>query len=272
MALHMLAGGTSRAGPTYHVEAATRRSRLQHSQSSSGSGSSSQAAERTQQVDMRPLAERLKGKVDVLPPALLKRFIAHVKRTVNPVLSEGARKVIQEFYVRLRARYVSEDSVPITTRQLEALIRLTQARARIELRAEATAHDAIDAVEIVKESMVDVAVNDDNQLDFARSASGMSQTKASKVFVQQLHRTAEQRGDAVFSRAELRDIADQLGVQVPDFGAFVDSLNLQGVLLKRSAGLFKLLGAKTSGRRSTLGARGRGSGAPSASAAGFRPY
>ena len=42
------------------------------------------------------------------------------------------------------------DSCPITTRQLESLIRLTEARARLELREEATKEDAEDVVEIVR--------------------------------------------------------------------------------------------------------------------------
>ena len=44
-------------------------------------------------------------------------------------------------------------------RQLESLIRLTEARAKLELREEATESDAIDVVEIMRASMVDTAAD-----------------------------------------------------------------------------------------------------------------
>lgn len=48
------------------------------------------------------------------------------------------------------------DSTPITTRQLESLIRLTESRARLELREVATKEDAEDVIEIMKYRSVGV--------------------------------------------------------------------------------------------------------------------
>jgi hypothetical protein len=45
---------------------------------------------------------------------------------------------LPRFYTLLRKRNHTMDSTPITTRQLEALVRLTQARAKMELRELAT--------------------------------------------------------------------------------------------------------------------------------------
>ena len=55
------------------------------------------------------------------------------------------------------SRFHTSDCTPITMRQLESLIRLTEARAKLELREEATEGDAIDVVEIMRASMVDTA-------------------------------------------------------------------------------------------------------------------
>ena len=57
---------------------------------------------------------------------------------------------MKSFYLDLRKRHHSKDSTPITTRQLESLIRLTEARARLELREVSTAKDAEEVVEIMK--------------------------------------------------------------------------------------------------------------------------
>lgn len=58
--------------------------------------------------------------------------------------------LLKEFYLELRKQHQTQDSTPITTRQLESLIRLTEARARLELREVATKEDAGDVIEIMK--------------------------------------------------------------------------------------------------------------------------
>lgn len=77
----------------------------------------------------------------------------------------------------MRKQRQSTDSTPITTRQLESLIRLTEARARLELREDALAQDARDVVQVMKFSMNDTFSDQYGMLDFDRSqhGSGMSQ-------------------------------------------------------------------------------------------------
>jgi DNA helicase MCM8 len=45
-------------------------------------------------------------------------------------------------------------------RQLESLIRLTEARAKLELREEATADDARDVIEIMEQSICDAMLDE----------------------------------------------------------------------------------------------------------------
>lgn len=58
-------------------------------------------------------------------------------------MSKQAAEILQKFYLKLRDHATSADSTPITARQLESLVRLTQARARLDLREEITAQDAM---------------------------------------------------------------------------------------------------------------------------------
>jgi DNA helicase MCM8 len=51
--------------------------------------------------------------------------------------------VLQQFYLSLRQKHKGIDGAPITTRQLESLIRLAEARAKMELREEVTEQDAL---------------------------------------------------------------------------------------------------------------------------------
>ena len=58
-------------------------------------------------------------------------------------MTRQAAKILQEFYLKLRDRNMSADGTPITARKLESLVRLAEARARIELREEITVQDAM---------------------------------------------------------------------------------------------------------------------------------
>eukprot|EP00897_Mesotaenium_endlicherianum_P006340 jgi/Mesen1/5734/ME000029S05042 len=97
----------------------------------------------------RPLTQRLKLDKDAdagfeaLPPGLLRKYIAYARQHVVPRLSQEAREVMQKFYLQLREHSNAADGTPITARQLESLVRLAEARARLELRTEITRQDAL---------------------------------------------------------------------------------------------------------------------------------
>ena len=58
-------------------------------------------------------------------------------------MSKPAADILQKFYLRLRDQNTSADGTPITARQLESLVRLAEARARVDLREEITVQDAM---------------------------------------------------------------------------------------------------------------------------------
>lgn len=81
-----------------------------------------------------------------VPSALLHKYIVYARRHVHPRLTRDAACVLQTFYLTLRERASGADSTPITARQLESMVRLAEARARIELREDVTREDAEDVV------------------------------------------------------------------------------------------------------------------------------
>jgi hypothetical protein len=71
-----------------------------------------------------------------VPVELMRRYIEYAKKYVHPTLSPAAAKVLQRLYLTMRAEASERQSIPVTTRHLESLIRLAQARARVDLREE----------------------------------------------------------------------------------------------------------------------------------------
>ncbi|KAJ3058227.1 DNA replication licensing factor mcm8, partial [Quaeritorhiza haematococci] len=111
--------------------------------------------------DGRTLAERLKvGQdevIDPIPPSLLRKYVAYAKRWSQP--------------------YRSVDAIPITTRQLESLIRLSEARARAEMKDEVTPEHARDVIEIMKHSLWESYQDEMGQVDFSRSQHGTGMSR-----------------------------------------------------------------------------------------------
>jgi replicative DNA helicase Mcm len=84
--------------------------------------------------------------LEIVSRDLIRKYIAHAKRNVHPILTEDARKHIIDFYVETRRTGGEQaDSVAITARSIEGLYRLTQASARIRLSEKATLDDAMRA-------------------------------------------------------------------------------------------------------------------------------
>lgn len=68
--------------------------------------------------------------LDLIPAGLLRKYVSYARQYVHPALSPEAARTLQDFYLSLRSQAHSADSTPITTRQLESLIRLTEVRRR----------------------------------------------------------------------------------------------------------------------------------------------
>jgi replicative DNA helicase Mcm len=95
--------------------------------------------------------KRTSDDLEILPRELIRKYIAHAKRTIHPDLTDEARDLIVKFYVETRKQDgEASDSVAITARSLEAVARLAEASARIRLSQEATLEDATRAIRLTK--------------------------------------------------------------------------------------------------------------------------
>ncbi|HID09293.1 TPA: AAA family ATPase, partial [Candidatus Micrarchaeota archaeon] len=97
-----------------------------------------------------------KGEKPAIDLQLLKKWIVYAKQKIKPVMSEEAAKLIEEYYTKVR-NMANENgkivSIPITTRQLEAIVRLAEASARVRLSNEINIEDAKRAIDLVEKSL-----------------------------------------------------------------------------------------------------------------------
>ena len=89
----------------------------------------------------------------LISPQLLRKYISYAQRFISPTMSPEAGQVLKEFYLSCRQQNKnnqnSTNSLPVTTRQLESAVRLSEARAKAELRLTVTKEDAEDVVSIM---------------------------------------------------------------------------------------------------------------------------
>jgi len=102
------------------------------------------------------------GIVPVEPPVpadLLRKYISYTKN-LKPVLTGEALDRLKDFYLVMRSASETEGTpIAITARQLESLVRVAEARARVAYRKEILAEDAEAAISIMKRSLEEVGID-----------------------------------------------------------------------------------------------------------------
>jgi replicative DNA helicase Mcm len=142
------------------------------------------------------------GSID---PALFRKYIAYSKQKVSPELTDEAVKEIKNFYVSLRNAPTTSDSavrpIPITARQLSALVRLGEASAKTRLSDKVEKVDAERAISILKYYLMQAGFDQDTQsFDIDKIVTGV---------------TASKRGKIIEMKNMIIDLENKVGKQIP---------------------------------------------------------
>ncbi|XP_051167123.1 DNA helicase MCM8-like [Leptopilina boulardi] len=187
------------------------------------------------------LVHFIKNNSNFVPQGILRKYIAYARQYVRPRLTSEAQSVLLKFYLELRERKEKIGNIPIFFRTLEALIRLTLARAKVDLRQDATEFDALDVIEIMNETINNIPDDVSPFFSGNLSAAGGKPTKNKiKAFINLLKQ--ERRSEKqLFSLNELNEIAENGGIAIDDIREFIDQLNEKGFLIKKGTDLYKFL-------------------------------
>ena len=159
-----------------------------------------------------------------LPSDLLKEYISYAREYCRPKMTQEAAAVLKTYFISLR--YPDDgkkrnESVPITTRQLEALIRLAQARAKACLREFVLKEDAEDVIELMRDSVEQVHRDSSGQLDRTRGGVvGKSKRKQKNSFIDALKISNQ----TSFSKDDFYRVSARLDLPLNDFWNMVDEL------------------------------------------------
>ena len=103
------------------------------------------------------IQQQLKPVMPDIDPALFRKYVAYAKRNCFPIMSDEAKDTLVNYYLKLRGIAEPNKPVPVTARQLEALVRLGEASARIRLSNTIDMSDAERVIRIVDACLRQIA-------------------------------------------------------------------------------------------------------------------
>ena len=178
-----------------------------------------------------------------IEPDLLRKYIAYARKTANPVLTDEANQVLKEFYVNTRNSNPEEQStVPITARQLEAIIRLAEASAKIKLKEFVEKEDAEKAVRLQMACLKQVGIDPETGEIEVGVLSG-APPKSDRDKIQRVSEEIklleeEYAGDAPLNILK-SNMSEKYGVSEDKTEQIVRNLVQKGVLYQPTTGYFR---------------------------------
>ncbi|WP_457751763.1 AAA family ATPase [Thermococcus sp.] len=184
-----------------------------------------------------------------IPYDLLKKYIAYSRKNIQPVLSREAMEEIKRYYVRMRKgfRRSGEDEgvqpIPITARQLEALIRLSEAHARMRLSETVTREDARAAIRLVEDMIRKIAVDEEGTLDVSILEVGTSSRKINKIDrLVSIVKALEDEGEHGAPVDRILEEAAKQGINKAEARRLLEELSAKSRIYEPRAGFYRVLG------------------------------
>ena len=177
-----------------------------------------------------------------IEPDLLRKYIGYAHNHCNPKLTDEATKVLEDFYVEVRGGGIEEDApVPITARQLEAIIRLAEGSAKLQLKNEVGADDALRAIRLQQECLKQVGYDPDTgkiDIDKVEGRTPRSDRDKLNKVVEEIAKLEELENTAPIST--LREIMkEEYEVSEEKLDSILKQLKNKGIIYEPTAGSYK---------------------------------
>ncbi|KAG8532690.1 uncharacterized protein KY384_002567 [Bacidia gigantensis] len=185
---------------------------------------------------------------EILPVEFLTSYISYARTKCQPRLTQAASEALVSAYVQMRKLgedvRAAERRITATTRQLESMIRLAEAHAKMRLSDEVTANDVHEAVRLIKSALKQAATDARTGLiDMGLLTEGTSaserrrKTDLKKAITDLLDEMTRSGGSARYADV-YRRISEQgsAAVEGTEFAEALRSLEQEGQVLTGGEG------------------------------------
>jgi len=123
-----------------------------------------------------------------IDPDLFRKYIAYARQHCYPKLSSKAQEEIVKFYISLRGAAAREEAevkpIPISARQLQGIVRLAEASARVRLSPTVTKKDSQRAIELLSNCMKAIGTDPETgKFDIDRITTGITASQRSRIHI-----------------------------------------------------------------------------------------
>lgn len=169
-----------------------------------------------------------------IPTRLLKKYIAYARQKCHPQLTDSAINEIKDFYVQMRNRETTDDraarAIPISARQLEALVRLAEAHAKVRLSDKVIKKDARKAIELLTYCLLQVGLDrETGRIDIDRIATGIGASQRERIYlIREIIQDLEGQIGKTIPLEDIQKIAQEKGMSAADVEEIIEKLKRSG--------------------------------------------
>ncbi len=173
-----------------------------------------------------------------IPVEIVRKYIAYAKNHCTPRLTKETGKQLKDFYLQMRKKAESGGPVPITLRQFEALMRLAEASARIQLRDVVSKDDADRAIRLMYASLRELGYDPHTRtidIDRAEGGTGFTERNRLQKMMDLINALSQKKKD--IPERELLELAEQEGIAGAE--EIVDKLKREGTIFSPNVGFIR---------------------------------
>lgn len=181
-----------------------------------------------------------------LEPDFIKKYLAYAKYAVKPQLTLEASTIIKDFYVKMRNASSDGEggvkSVPITARQLEAIVRLSEAYAKMKLDNLVKEEYAKKAIELMMYCLEKIGIDPKTgELDIDRITSGITATTRNqyKNISDILDKLETEKPEITYE--DIAEEAQKINISKGDVAKMLDKLKQEGIIFEPRKNVYKKL-------------------------------
>lgn len=194
------------------------------------------------------------SKDEILPIEFLTMYISYAKQHVQPRITPEAKKELVAAYVAMRKlgedAKTAEKRITATTRQLESLIRLSEAHAKMRFSDEVLPSDVAEAVRLIRSAIKEYAMDPLTgtiDMDLIQTGTSMAQRRMradlKSVILQQIEDSTGGEGREIRYDELFKDITNRSSerIQSSDFSNAIAGLELEGRVIVHGTGQRRLI-------------------------------
>ncbi len=179
----------------------------------------------------------------IIPPIdieLLRKYIAYARKNFSPKISDAASDKIKDFYLQLRKLGEKQNNYPVTARQIEGLIRLSEASAKARLSNVVELQDAERAINLTEFVLQTVFMDRDTgriDSDIINIGQAKSRTDRARTILSIIEEK-EKEVDLV-SIEDITKEAEKIGIDEPTVRRIIEDLHRQTEIYRPKSGYVK---------------------------------